>query len=150
MIKRIVLVALLLVVSIFFFVVAFFAFAPEDRVYGVKHWYKLKQNDPISHCLEHYKSDFLAPESVRFVEGSVTKDINDEFFEMRLSGLTRGGGRSHTYVTCVGKYGRQSLYVNNKKLDFAREFNQTLRSLSERNAEIARDLKQRELEKGRY
>lgn len=112
MIKKVLFMILFLVIVVLLFIAAFFAFAPEDRIHSAHHWYKLKKNDPIAHCLEFYKKDFLSPESVRFVEGSIEEDINDNYFHMRLSGLTQGGGRAHTSVTCVGKFGTQAAYKN--------------------------------------
>lgn len=130
-------------VIVLLFIAAFFAFAPEDRIHSFNHWRKLKANDPVAHCIEFHKKDFLAPESIRFVEGSIEDDVNDDFFEMRVSGLTRGGGRSQTYVTCIGKYATQKLYTYNEEFERAKEYNQVIRNLREENARIERDLERR-------
>lgn len=117
------------------FAAAFFAFAPEDGVHSFNHWRKLKANDPVAHCIEFYKKDFLAPESVRFVEGSIEGDVNDNYFHMKLSGLTQGGGRAHTSVTCVGKFGTQAAYKNKENsLEF--RVMENIRVLTEDNKKL--------------
>ena len=78
---------------------------------------------------------FPFPESVRFVEGSIEEDVNDNYFHMKLSGLTQGGGRAHTFVTCVGKFGKQAA-SKNKENSLESRVMANIRVLTEDNKKL--------------
>ena len=126
------------------------------RVYAVRHWIQLQLKDPVAHCLEHYKKDFLSPESVRVVEGSIKYGFKERFFDMKLSGVTRAGGRSHTEVVCIGNYGDKRMYLGNKELEReirSRESSKSMREAAElienENKRLELELKRREMERER-
>lgn len=142
--KKTTLSILALVGIILLFAAAFFAFAPEDRIYSFKIWRESMLGDPIARCIQHHRDDFLAPNSVRYVDIYPGDSIEDYDFAIRVSAITQGGGRGHDYIDdCIG--GRYADYAN-----FAPSgINRVIRELREDNARMQRDIDRRQRESDR-
>ena len=119
--------------AVVLFVVAFFSFAPEDRVYSAKLWWGSLTGDPIAKCIRFHQNAFLSPESVRFVDFYPGESVDDYEFAIKVSARTQGGGRGHQYIDCAGK-GKD--YKNFEPSPLR----QITRELKERNRELEKKI----------
>lgn len=143
MIKKITLSILTLVVIILLFSAAFFAFAPEDRVHGFKIWRESRLGDPIARCIQYHRDDFLAPNSVRYIDIYPGESTKDSLFAIKVSAITQGGGRGYQYIDCIG--GKSADYTNFT----GSKIREAIRYLDEQNALLEKKIEREKRERER-
>jgi len=90
-------------IGVVLFVIAFFAFAPENRTHSVTAAFKRMFNDQAHICLEGYKKEFLDPDSARLAlitDNDGYDDPTRPVFRIHVSATTRGGGRTTEEFWC--------------------------------------------------